>query len=198
MLKKLMNKRNLAALIFLMSATFACYGDDPIDREDHVLSDGKLDITEVGAVVATAQNHLKMLTKAAVEGAQKELEEAAIFRPMAFMLMKSSGEVKKMKLGEEGENAPSDIKVVLYRAGLKSLARHGEIHAAAIAYPGTLEKSGETVRIMAVEHEHRLGVSGIKLIPIIQEDGKARFGKPMSQEKPFLIFYDGKEKGGQS
>jgi hypothetical protein len=50
---------------------------------------------------------------------------------------------------------------------------------------------------MALEHEHRLGVSGIKLIPVRLEDGEASFGEPMSQDKPFQIFYDAKKESDE-
>ncbi|MCR8915878.1 hypothetical protein FDP08_03120 [Marinobacter panjinensis] len=186
-------KRFVSAFIIGFTISTAAFAQDAIQMEDHVLSDGKLDITEVGAVVATAQNHLKKMTEAAVKAAEEELEEAGIFRPMAFMFVKSSGEVRKMKLDGEGEDAPSHIKVLMYRAGLKSLARHGEIHAGLVAYPGSLEKNGETLRTMVVEHEHRLGVSGLKLIPVKLDKGEVTFGEAMSQDKQFQFFYDSEE-----
>jgi len=100
-------------------------------------------------------------------------------------------------LEEEAEQAPGNVKVLMYRAGLKAIARRGEIHAAVIAYPGSVEKNGDTIRAMALEHEHRLGVSGIKLIPVRLEDGEASFGEPMSQDKPFQIFYDAKKESDE-
>lgn len=185
-------KRFVSAFIIGFAISTAALAQDAIDRDDHVLSDGKLDDKDLAAVVAVAQRHLKEMTDAAVKKAGEELEEAGIFRPMAFMVMKSE-KVQQMRLGDEAEEAPGQVKVLMYRAGLKSIARRGEIHAVIIAYPGSVEKDGETVRAMALEHEHRLGVSGIKLIPVKLEDGEASFGEPMSQDKPFQIFYDEKE-----
>ncbi|MEP1582699.1 MAG: hypothetical protein ABJK18_09150, partial [Marinobacter sp.] len=161
-----------------------------------VLSDGKLDDKDLAAVVAVAQRHLREMTDQVVNQAGDELEEAGIFRPMAFMVMKSD-KVQQMRLEEEAEQAPGNVKVLMYRAGLKAIARRGEIHAAVIAYPGSVEKNGETIRAMALEHEHRLGVSGIKLIPVRLEDGEASFGEPMSQDKPFQIFYDAKKESDE-
>lgn len=185
-------KRFVLAMIAGFALSTAASAQDAIDMEDHVLSDGVLDSKEMSAVVAVAQRHLKQLTDAAVKKAGDELEESGIFRPMAFMVMKTD-KVQAMRLEEEAEQAPGNIKVLMYRAGLKAIARRGEIHAAVIAYPGSVEKDGETIRAMALEHEHRLGVSGIKLIPVNLEGGKASFGEPMSQGKPFQIFYDPKE-----
>lgn len=189
-------KRFVLALIAGCAISTATLAQDAIDREDHVLSDGKLDDKDLAAVVAVAQRHLREMTDQVVNQAGDELEEAGIFRPMAFMVMKSD-KVQQMRLEEEAEQAPGNVKVLMYRAGLKAIARRGEIHAAVIAYPGSVEKNGETIRAMALEHEHRLGVSGIKLIPVRLEDGEASFGEPMSQDKPFQIFYDAKEEKGE-
>jgi len=190
-------KRIVLAMIAGCAISTAALAQDAIDREDHVLSDGKLDDKDLAAVVAVAQEHLNQMTDAAIKKASAELEEAGIFRPMAFMIMKSDA-VQQMRLGEEAEGAPGQIKVVMYRAGLKSIARRGEIHSAIIAYPGNVEKNGENIRVMVLEHEHRLGVSGIKLVPVKLENGESSFGEPMSQEKPFSIFYDGKNDKGSN
>ena len=189
-------KRFVLAIIAGFALSTAALAQDAIDREDHVLSDGKLDDKDLAAVVVVAQRHLREMTDQVVNQAGDELEEAGIFRPMAFMVMKSD-KVQQMRLEEEAEQAPGNVKVLMYRAGLKAIARRGEIHAAVIAYPGSVEKNGETIRAMALEHEHRLGVSGIKLIPVRLEDGEASFGEPMSQDKPFQIFYDAKEERGE-
>jgi hypothetical protein len=190
-------KRFVSALIIGFAISTAAFAQEAIDMDDHVLSDGKLDDKDLAAVVKVAQRHLKELTDAAVKEAGDELEEAGIFRPMAFMVMKSD-KVQQMRLADEAEEAPGQVKVLMYRAGLKSIARRGEIHSAIIAYPGSVEKDGETIRAMVLEHEHRLGVSGIKLIPVKLESGEASFGEPMSQDKPFQIFYDEKEKKKES
>ena len=65
-----------------------------------------------------------------------------------------------------------------------------KIDAEIVVYPGTIDQGGRERRVVAVEHEHRLGVSGIKLIPLHLENGNAQFGNPLSQKKPFKIFYD--------
>jgi len=189
-------KRFVLAMIAGCAISTASLAQDAIDREDHVLSDGKLDDKDLAAVVAVAQRHLREMTDQVVNQAGDELEEAGIFRPMAFMVMKSD-KVQQMRLEEEAEQAPGNVKVLMYRAGLKAIARRGEIHAAVIAYPGSVEKNGDTIRAMALEHEHRLGVSGIKLIPVRLEDGEASFGEPMSQDKPFQIFYDAKKESDE-
>lgn len=185
-------KRFVSALVIGMAISAAAFAQDAIDRKDHVLSDGKLDDKDLAAVVAVAQRHLKEMTDAVVKKAGAELEEAGIFRPMAFMVMKSD-KVQEMRLEDKAEEAPGQVKVLMYRAGLKSIARRGEIHSSVIAYPGSVDKNGETIRALVLEHEHRLGVSGFKLIPVKLENGKASFGEPMSQDKPFQIFYDESE-----
>ena len=187
-------KRFVLAMIAGFAFSTAVLAQDAIDREDHVLSDGRLSEQDLSAVVAVAQRHLKEMTNAVVKMAGDELEEVGIFRPMAFMVMKSD-KIQQMELEGQAEDAPGQIKVLMYRAGLKSIARRGEIHAAVIAYPGSVEKYGKTIRTLVLEHEHRLGVSGFKLIPIKLKNGKASFGEPMTQEKQFQVFYDEKEEG---
>lgn len=181
------------AFVMMIAAAFsgAAMAQDADDYDNHVLSDGKLSEEELATVVALAQKHLKQMTEVSVGSVGEELEASGVFQPMAWMMMKD-GEVKKMALSEEAEQAPGEAKVLMYRAGLKSIARRGEIHASLITYPGKIDKNGEQIRIMAIEHEHRLGVSGLKLIPIELEQGTAEFGNAMSQEKPFQIFYDDK------
>lgn len=157
---------------------------------DHVLSDGELTKEELAVVLLRAQSDLTTLLEKAVSEVELDLENAGVFSPRAWMLMKDQG-LKEVKLAGQAEEAPADIKVHMFRASLKSVARHNQIDAALIVYPGSIDKDGESLHVVAVEHEHRLGVSGIKLIPVTLENGDASFRAPLSQNKAFAIFYDG-------
>ncbi|OZC37194.1 hypothetical protein B9Q17_03495 [Marinobacter vinifirmus] len=161
------------------------------EYEDHVLADGKLTAEELSLVVRQAQGDLKAMTEASIAQVKDELESSGVFEPNAWMLMKN-GELKKIQLGEDAKGAPPEIKVLMYRASLKSVARHGRIDAGLVAYPGTIEKNGMKRRVVAIEHEHRLGVSGIKLVPVTLNSGTAEFRAAVSQDKSFEFFYDGK------
>lgn len=161
------------------------------EYEDHILSDGELTNEELAVVVLRAKDDLTSLLEKAVGNVEVEMEETGLFSPRAWMLMKGQG-LKEVTLSGQAENAPPDIKVHMFRASLRSVARHNRIDAALIVYPGSIKKDGETQRVVAVEHEHRLGVSGLKLIPLDLKDGEASFGAPISQKKPFAFFYDGK------
>ena len=85
----------------------------------------------------------------------------------------------------------------MYRAALKSVARRGKIHAAAILYTGKL-REGSDDEALVVEYEHRLGIAGNKVIPYLIENGKVAYSEPVTSEKPFQIFYDSKAEAESS
>ena len=158
-------------------------------RKSGVLSDGALTKEELAAAMLTAEQDLRALLKMAVDEVQVDVESTGFFAPRAWMQMKDRS-IKEVRLIEEAEAAPPKIKLQLFEASLRSVARHNKIDAALIVYPGTIKQDGNERRVVAVEHEHRLGVAGIKLIPLQLENGNAQFGNPLSQKKPFKIFYD--------
>lgn len=184
----LVGKVVIVLFLFIVTSAVA---QQPRNYDDHILSDGKLEPEELAAVVKIARTDLKHLTEKALGSVENDLNASGIFSPEAWMLLKG-GTIKQLKLDQDAEaNAPPKIKVVMYRTALRSVARHGQIHAAVIAYPGTLEKEGEKKRVVVIEHEHRLGVSGLKLVPITMENGVSHFAAHISQKKPFEFFYDG-------
>lgn len=158
-----------------------------------VLSDGKLTKKELAAAMLTAEKDLTSMLKASMSVVEEEVENSGIFGPGAWMVLKDR-KLKKVRLDEAAESAPPSAKLQVFRASLRSLARHNKIDAALIVYPGTITKEGEKQRVVVVEHEHRLGISGLKLIPLELDEGDVSFGAAMSQEKSFQIFYDQKKK----
>lgn len=156
-----------------------------------VLDDGKLTREELAAAMLTAERDLSGMLEQAIVQVEDDMASAGIFAPAAWMVMKDR-ELKSVKLSSEADQAPPSIKVQMYRASLRSLARHNRIDAVLIVYPGTITKDGVKERVVVVEHEHRLGVSGLKLIPLSYEQSEANFGAPIDQDKEFQIFYDEK------
>jgi len=161
------------------------------DYEDHVLADGELTKEELAVVLLTAEKDLTSLLKEAISNVESDVEASGVFAPRAWMVMKDKA-IKEVKLADEASEAPPEIQLHMIRVSLKSLARHNGIDSALIVYPGTMRKDDESQRVVVVEHEHRLGVSGTKLIPLELSEGEASFGAPFSQKKPFQIFYDKK------
>lgn len=106
--------------------------------------------------------------------------------------MKDGKTVKRISLGEEGERVPAAAQIYMYRAAIKAIARQGEINAAAILYTGRLSKEDDT-EVLVVEHEHRLGVSGNKVVAYALENGALKWSEPVTQKKPFEWFYDSKD-----
>ncbi|SNC74408.1 hypothetical protein SAMN04487881_2308 [Marinobacter sp. es.048] len=183
-------------LVFLFLAWFSATAGAQENRgsDAGILSDGKLTKEELAAAMLTAEKDLTSMLKASMSNVEQELESSAIFGPGAWMVLKDR-KLKKVTMGEESENAPPSAKLQVFRASLRSLARHNKIDAALIVYPGTITKEGKQERVVVVEHEHRLGVSGLKLIPLELDHGKASFGAAISQDKSFQIFYDQKKNG---
>ena len=161
----------------------------------NALSDGKLSPDEIKKYATLAAKHIQELTAVAREEVGSELEQSGVVIPAAWMMM-NDGEVKRVRLGASGEQAAATMKVLMFRAALKSLARHGKILATAIVYAGTVEGEKGT-RVMAIEHEHRLGLSGLQVVPYQFAGGKLTFGKPSTQKKPYELFYDGRDEEDQ-
>lgn len=182
-----------ACMATVMAPVVAFAEDKSIEQmpDRNALSDGKLDEEEIKKYAAFATAHMQKLTKVAQKEVGEELKQSGIVIPAAWMMM-NDGEVKRARLGASGEKAAATMKVLMYRAALKSLARHGKILATAIIYAGNAEDDA-SMRVLAIEHEHRLGLSGIQLVPYRFENGVLSFGDPETQKKPYELFYDGRE-----
>lgn len=184
----------LSVLILLASASQAALAQDRVEEDipdRNALADGKLTSDEIKQYAGLAAKHMQKLTAVARDEVGVELKQSGIVIPSAWMMM-NDGEVKRVRLGESGEKAAATMKVLMFRAALKSLARHGKILATAIVYSGKVDE-GEDTRVLAIEHEHRLGLSGLQVVPYRFEQGELSFGTPNTQKKPYELFYDGRE-----
>ena len=160
--------------------------------ESGPLADGKISEEELVGILATAQQQLIRLSDAATEEYQPTILDAEQNMPAAWMLMKDGETVKRLNLDGKIEGMPAQARIAVYRAAFKSVARKGEINAAAILYTGRLSDDNDT-EVLVIEHEHRLGVSGNKVIGYEVEAGDIAWAKPVTQQKPFQWFYDAKE-----
>ncbi|AXS82053.1 hypothetical protein [Marinobacter sp. Arc7-DN-1] len=181
----------LLILAAVSPAVAAPTGADEDIPDRNALADGQLTSDEIKKYAGLAAKHIQTLTAVARDEVGGELEQSGVVIPAAWMMM-NDGEVKRVRLGESGEKAAATMKVLMFRAALKSLARHGKILATAIVYAGTVEE-GENTRVLAIEHEHRLGLSGLQVVPYRFDQGDLSFGQPSTQKKPYELFYDGRE-----
>ncbi|RMJ06190.1 hypothetical protein DOQ08_00875 [Marinobacter litoralis] len=179
----------LTVVLVTVPVTFTQAEEELPIPDRNALSDGKLTEEEIKQYATLAAVHVQKLTTVAREEVGAELEQSGIVIPSAWMMM-NDGEVKRVKLGETGDKASATIKVLMYRAALKSLARHGKILGTAIVYAGNLDGEDD-IRVLAVEHEHRLGISGLQIVPYRFQQGELSFGDAQSQKKPYELFYDG-------
>ncbi|PPI84766.1 hypothetical protein KEHDKFFH_08690 [Marinobacter maroccanus] len=166
--------------------------------EDSAIADGKLTKKELAKYAVVGQRQLVHLIKKATDQYSALIEGTTPNLPAAWMLMDDGDTVKRVNLDGQIEGSPAQVRILVYRAALKSIARRGKINAAAILYTGKLDDTGSS-EALVIEHEHRLGISGNKVIPFEVEDGKVKYSDPVTRKKPYQIFYDEEaESNGQS
>lgn len=167
--------------------------------ENSVLSDGKLSREELAHYAIIGQEQLVKLTEKATQEYTTGMQRGDKSMPAAWMLLDDGETVKRINIDGQTEQAPANVRILMYRAALKSIARRGKINAAVILYTGKV-KEGEQAVALVIEHEHRLGISGNKIIPYTIEDGNVTYSQAVTKEKPFQMFYDdrGEVPGNQS
>lgn len=143
------------------------------------------------------QQQLVHLIKEATDAYSGTLTDGKPNMPAAWMLMDDGTTVKRIDIDDQAGNAPAQVRILMYRAALKSIARRGKILAAAILYTGKVSKDSDE-EALVIEHEHRLGISGNKVIPYEVSNGKVLYKEPATSEKQFQIFYDSKEEAKSS
>ena len=157
--------------------------------DNGVLSDGVLTKEELARYMVIAKAQLEYLTKHAAEEYAAELKGDTAPMPRAWMLMKDGESIKEVKLDQSGDGAPPEVRAVLFRAAMKSIARGGEISAATILFAGQMSAENPQ-KLLVFEYEHRVGVSSSKFVPYSAKNQSIYYGKPVIREKPFQLFYD--------
>lgn len=152
---------------------------------------------ELAKYAVVGQQQILHLTEEATEDYTSTLADAEPNMPSAWMLLEDGESTKRISLDEQAADAPAQIRILMYRAALKSVAQRGKIHAAAILYTGRLKESSDE-QALVIEYEHRLGISGNKVIPYKVTDGSVAYSEPVTSEKPFQIFYDSQEEAERS
>lgn len=146
---------------------------------------------EFSKYAVLGQRQIVYLTKQATEEYADTLTDSSPNMPSAWMLLEDGTTIKRIDIDDQAAGAPAQIRILMYRAALKALARRGKIHATVILYTGKMREDSKD-EALVVEFEHRLGISGNKVVPYQVENGKVAYSKPVASEKPFQIFYDGK------
>jgi len=159
---------------------------------DSPLADGEISQEEMAVILATAEQQLTLLVETATEEYLPNIQQNEVAAPAAWMLMKDGETVKRINIDSQAKGVPPAVRVVMYRAAIKSVAQRGMINAAAILYAGSLSESDDT-EALVIEHEHRLGVSANKVIGFKSEHGNVIWGKPVTDKKPFDWFYSQKK-----
>lgn len=179
----------LALLALPGSYAAAEEAGSPASQPYDPLADGKLTREELAVAAVAGQQQLVKLTEQAVDEYTAGLGAAATPVPAAWMLLEDGKTIKQLNLDGQAVDAPANVKILMYRAALKSIARRGKIHAAVILYTGKVDADSDT-RVLVIEHEHRLGISGNKIVPYQVEAGTVAFGEAVTRDKPFQMFYD--------
>lgn len=180
-----------AAMLSLtfMGSTAAFAQDIP---EDSPLADGKISEDELAVILATAQKQMIRLSDAASDEYRSELLDDKPNMPAAWMLMKDGETVKRINIDSQVGEVPATTRLVMYRAAIKSIARRGEVNAAAILYTGRVSEDSDT-EALVIEHERRLGVSAHKVIGYELEGNEISWAEPVTRKKPFEWFYGDKK-----
>lgn len=180
----------VATLAMSGSPVFAA-GDANNDPVKEALADGQLTKDELAMFAVAGQRQLVKLTEFATNEYSAKLSGGSAPMPAAWMLLDDGTSIKQLNLDNQAGDAPADVRILVYRAALKSIARRGKINAAVILYAGKLNEESNT-DVMVIEHEHRLGISGNKVIPYEVNNKEVVFGEAVASDKPFQIFYDDK------
>ncbi len=159
--------------------------------KNSVLSDGVISKKEMAKYLVIGNKQLAYLAENATEEYAPELQSDGQAMPSAWMLMSDGITVKKVSLDESADGAPPQIRIAMFRAALKSIARRGKINAAVIVYAGRLSEDNPQ-EVLVLEHEHRLGISATKIVPFEVDSGKVQYAEPVTNNKPFQMFYDDK------
>ncbi len=185
-----LRKHTFAAIISI----FALGGTGALAQtpEQSPLADGELSKQELAAIITLAEQQLTQLADAATKEYLPVIQRDQAKMPQAWMLMEDGETVKRINLDDQTDGAPPAVRIVMYRAALKSLARRGLINAGAILYAGPVSEDNNADALV-IEHEHRLGVSANKVVGYRLEEDKVVWGKPVTDTKPFEWFYDAKK-----
>ncbi|MFL1453642.1 hypothetical protein ACJO5Y_04270 [Marinobacter sp. GN3S48] len=159
--------------------------------ENSVLSDGMLTKEELARFAVIGQQQLVKLTEQATEEYTSELSDSDPNMPAAWMLLDDGETIRRINIDDQAGQAPARVRILMYRAALKSIARRGKINAAVILYTGKV-KEGDDAEALVIEHEHRLGISANKVVPFRLDGGEVSFSQAVTREKPFQMFYDDK------
>lgn len=188
-LRKILPKFLLVGMLIFTSSSYPQEQIKVEIPEDSAIADGKLTKEELAKYAVVGQRQLVHLIEKATEQYSASIENPAPNMPAAWMLMDDGETVKRIDLDGQVEGSPAQVRILVYRAALKSIARRGKINAAAILYTGKVDEASSS-EALVIEHEHRLGISGNKVIPFEVVEGKVKYSAPVTREKPYQIFYD--------
>lgn len=181
-----------ATLIATLGFSSVAFAEDSIAveiPENSAISDGKLTREELAQYAVAGQQQLVHLIEEATKQYKETLTDGKPDMPAAWMLMDDGETVKRINIDDQAGEAPAQLRILMYRAALKSIARRGKVNAAAILYTGKVSE-GSDEQALVIEHEHRLGISGNKVIPYEVKGGAVNYSKAINSEKPFQMFYD--------
>ncbi len=184
--------RRLAGILVLILGlgSPALQADSSGDRINP-LEDGRLTREELDIIKKSVAGDLTRLQETLLAAMVKDLEDDGLAAPAAVMMMNDK-DIKNVTIPEAEKIGSARVAIEAYRAGLRSVARHGQIMGAVIGY--TVEVNGDRDEFaILTEYEHRLGVSGKRLIPYRVREGQLELGKGQDTGKSFYIFHDEKQ-----
>lgn len=160
---------------------------DPVNP----LADGRLTQDELVIIKKSVAKDLSRLQETLLQAMVADLVDDGQAAPAAVMMMNDKT-IKTVSIPEGETIGSATVAIEAFRAGLRSVARHGQIMGAVIGYTVAVNEGDQQYAILT-EYEHKLGVSGKRLIPYRARGGQLELGKGQDMGKPFLIFHDKKQ-----
>src|SRR5699024_10089325 len=97
----------------------------------------------VATFMYAAQQQLIHLIEKGTEEYSEMLASPEPNMPAAWMLLENGETIKRIDIDSQAAEAPAQLRVIMYRAALKSVARRSKINAAAIFYTGKVGEDSD-------------------------------------------------------
>jgi len=164
---------------------------DSVTGPINPLADGRLSQEELAIIKKSVAKDLSRLQETLLQAMVTDLGDDGQAAPAAVMMMNDKT-IKTVSIPEGETIGSATVAIEAFRAGLRSVARHGQIMGAVIGYTVAVNEADQEYAILT-EYEHKLGVSGKRLIPYRARDGQLELGNGQDMGKPFFIFHDQKQ-----
>lgn len=143
-----------------------------------------------------AQEQFEKMYKRAMESASSRLAEGEAVKAFAVVADRG-GEIRLIRIDRIEEMAPN-VALEIMRRSLRVLVGKGNVGATCLVYVAdNPNKNARADYVLVAEMEHIFGPTLAQLTPYTIENGKTRFGEPVTVEsEPSIFNFKTEEEGG--